>query len=247
MDFKNRLQKGETLLGTLLGLPSPEIAEILSSVGYDWLFIDLEHGAHGMLEAQRMLQAMHPNCAALVRVPELTESHIKKALDIGSTGIIVPKVNTKEEAEKAVAWAKYPPQGDRGVGPARAHGYGYHFSNYLETANEKTLVVIQIEHIEGVNNIDSILEVKGVDAIFIGPFDLSASLHLMGQVDHPKVIEAISKVEAACAKVNMPMGYFGMKPESVIAYKKKGYQLIACGTDAGALIAQSQSVLEELK
>lgn len=247
MDLKKRLKNGETLLGTLLSLPSPEIAEIMSMVGFDWLFIDLEHGPHGFMELQRMLQAMKPECSALVRVPEVSESNIKKVLDIGAEGIIVPKVNTAEEARQIVAYAKYPTQGVRGVGAARAHGYGLSFKEYVEKANEETLVVIQIEHFESVNNINEIVEVEGVDVIFIGPYDLSASFGVAGQVEHPLVKVAIDKVEKACTKAGIPMGYFGTTPEAVKPYQQKeGYQLIACGTDSGFLIEKGKSILERL-
>ena len=248
MDLKKRLSRGEQLMGTLLSLPSPEIAEIMSMVGFDWLFIDLEHGPHGFMELQRILQAMKPGCSPLVRVPELSESNIKKVLDIGAEGVIVPKVNTAEEAQRAVAYAKYPTQGVRGVGAARAHGYGLNFKDYVEKANEATLVVIQIEHFEGVNHIEEIVKVPGIDVIFIGPYDLSASFGVAGQVEHPLVKVAIDKVEKACAKAGIPMGYFGTSPEAVKTYQDKdGYQLIACGTDSGFLIEKGKSVLEGLK
>lgn len=248
MNLKKRLQSGDQLLGTLLSLPSPEIAEMMSQVGFDWLFIDLEHGPHGFMELQRMLQAMRSDCGALVRVPEVSESNIKKVLDIGAEGIIVPKVNSAEEAERIVSYAKYPPQGVRGVGAARAQGYGLRFQEYIEKANEATMVVIQIEHFEGVNQIHNILNVPGIDVVFIGPYDLSASLGLAGQVDHPQVIEAIEKVEQACQEASMPMGYFGTTPESVRPHQqKKGYQLITCGTDSGGLIAQAQGILKGLE
>jgi len=247
MDLKKRLQQGETLIGTLLSLPSPEIAEIMSMVGFDWLFIDLEHGPHGFMELQRMLQAMKPGCSPLVRVPEVSESNIKKVLDIGAEGIIVPKVNSAEEAQRIVSYAKYPTQGVRGVGAARAHGYGLSFKDYVEKANSETLVVIQIEHFEGVNNINEILQVEGIDVIFIGPYDLSASFGVAGQVEHPLTKLAIGKVEKACAEAGIPLGYFGTTPEAVKPYQEKqGYQLIACGTDSGFLIERGKSVLGEL-
>lgn len=247
MDLKKRLKQGDTLIGILLSLPSPEIAEIMSMVGFDWLFIDLEHGPHGFMELQRMLQAMKPKCSALVRVPEVSESNIKKVLDIGVEGIIVPKVNSAEEAKQIVSYAKYPTQGVRGVGAARAHGYGLTFKEYVEKANEETLVVIQIEHFEGVNNINEIVEVEGIDVIFIGPYDLSASFGVAGQVEHPLVKVAIDKVEKACAKAGIPLGYFGTTHEAVKPYQQKeGYQLIACGTDSGFLIEKGKGVLREL-
>lgn len=245
--LRKKLENGEKLIGTLLSLPSPEIAEIMSMVGFHWLFIDLEHGPHGFMELQRMLQAMKPGCGALVRVPEVSESNIKKVLDIGAEGVIVPKVNSAEEAQRIVSYAKYPTQGVRGVGAARAHGYGLSFKEYVEKANAETLVVIQIEHFEGVNNIREIVEVEGIDVIFIGPYDLSASFGVAGQVEHPLVKVAIEKVEKACAKAGIPMGYFGTTPEAVKPYRQKqGYQLIACGTDSGFLIERGKSVLGEL-
>ncbi|WP_305982511.1 HpcH/HpaI aldolase family protein [Roseivirga thermotolerans] len=247
MNLKKRLQQGETLLGTLLSLPSPEIAEIMSQVGFDWLFIDLEHGPHGVLELQRTLQAMKPECSALVRVAELSEASIKKVLDTGAEGIIVPKVNSAEEAGRIVSYAKYPTQGVRGVGAARAHGYGLSFKEYVEKANEQTLVVIQIEHFEGVNHINEIVEVEGIDVVFIGPYDLSASFGVAGQVEHALVKVAIDKVEKACDKAGIPMGYFGTTPEAVKPFRQKErYQLITCGTDTGFLIEKGKSVLKEL-
>lgn len=245
--FKKRLQNKETLVGVLLSLPSPEIAEIMTLSGFDWLFIDLEHGPMDFLACQRMIQAAGGQSECLVRVPENSESAIKKALDIGAAGIIAPKVNSAEEAQNIVSYAKYAPQGQRGVGAARAQGYGLHFSEYVGRANEDLLVVIQIEHIEGVNDIDKIVAVPGIDVIFIGPYDLSASMGLDGQVDHPRVLEAIDRVEQACAKHNLPMGYFGMSPEAVKPYRDKGYQLITCGTDAGFLASGASETIKALR
>ena len=247
MALKNRLKKGETVMGTLLSLPSPEVAEIYSHLAFDWLFLDLEHGAYGFLEAQRMIQAVGGRCSVLTRVPELSELSIKKALDIGSEGVIIPKVNTVSEVEHAVRYAKYQPIGDRGVGAARAHKYGIAFNEYMDTANEQTLVVIQIEHIDGVNQINEIVQVPGIDVMFIGPYDLSGSMGLVGQVDHPKVLEAIAKVEVAAKAKGLALGFFGMTPKSVKPAIKNGYQLITCGTDSGAIISQAKEDITKLK
>lgn len=247
MNLKKRLADGETLIGTILSMPSPETAEVMAMAGFDWLFIDLEHGPLSFLQAQRMIQAAGGRCGSLVRVPENTEVAMKKALDIGAEGIIAPKVNTAAEAEQIVSYCKYAPDGQRGVGATRAHGYGMHFQQYVERANEDTLVVVQIEHIEGVNNIDSIVATAGVDVIFVGPYDLSASMGLMGQLDHPDVLKAIEKVEAACHKAEKAMGYFGMTVEAVKPAVDKGYQLITCGTDTGFLVAGAHATLDALK
>ncbi len=246
LSLKERLAH-EAVYGTIVSLPSPEIAEAMALAGFDWLFIDLEHGAMSVLECQRMIQAVGDRAESLVRVPELTESAIKKVLDTGAGGIIVPKVNTRAEAEKAVAYSKYPSQGQRGVGATRAHGYGIHFNDYVARANEDLMVVLQIERIEGVEHIESIAAVPGVDVIFIGPYDLSASMGLMGQLDHPSVLEAIARVEAVCREKGMYMGFFGMTPESVKPYVEKGYRLITCGTDTGFLVSGATNTLKELR
>ncbi len=247
MGLKQRLDNGHVLLGTLLSLPSPEIAEINSHLGFDWLFLDLEHGPHGFIEAQRIIQAVGNRTPVLTRVPELTESAIKKALDIGSEGVIVPKVNTADEARAVVRFAKYQPLGDRGVGAARAHKYGVSFNEYMAEANLETLVVVQIEHIDGVKNIDEIVKVEGIDVVFIGPYDLSGSLGVVGQVNHTLVTEAIEKVEETVRSQNLALGYFGTSPDAVLPMVEKNYQLITCGTDSDAIISYGQNILERLK
>lgn len=246
LSLKERLAY-EAVYGTIVSLPSPEVAEVMALAGFDWLFIDLEHGAMSYLECQRMIQAIGDRAESLVRVPELTESAVKKVLDTGAGGIIVPKVNSRAEAERAVAYSKYPSDGQRGVGATRAHGYGIHFQDYVARANEDLMVVLQIEHIAGVEQIESIVDVPGVDVIFIGPYDLSASMGLMGQLDHPKVLDAIARVEAVCREKEMHMGYFGMSPESVKPYMEKGYKLITCGTDTGFLVGGAADALRELR
>lgn len=246
LSLKERLAH-EAVYGTIVSLPSPEIAEAMALAGFDWLFIDLEHGAMSMLECQRMIQATGDRVECLVRVPELTESAVKKVLDTGAGGIIVPKVNTAEEATLAVAYSKYPPEGQRGVGATRAHGYGIHFNEYVERANRDLMVVLQIEHIRGVEHIEAIAATPGADVIFIGPYDLSASMGLMGQVDHPEVIKAIQRVEEVCQQKGINMGYFGMTSDSVKPYVEKGYKLITCGTDTGFLVAGASELLNGLR
>jgi 2-dehydro-3-deoxyglucarate aldolase len=230
-----------------LTLPSPELAEMISSCGYDWLFMDGEHGSLSTLDWQRMLQAVAGRSAAIIRVATNSEREIKKILDIGADGIIAPQVNTADEARHVVACCKYPPQGIRGVGLARAQGYGRSFADYMETANDSIAVIVQAEHIDAVNNIDQIVEVDGIDAVFIGPYDLSASMGLMGQVDHPQVVEAIDRVGRACQQRDISLGYFGTTAESVQGYVRKGYHLICAGTDAGFVSAGAEQTLKKLR
>jgi len=247
MNFTQRLRQNDLLLGTMLTLPSPELAEMISSCGYDWLFMDGEHGNLSTLDWQRMLQAVAGRSAAIIRVATNSEREIKKVLDIGADGIIAPQVNTADEARHVVACCKYPPQGIRGVGLARAQGYGRNFADYMETANDRIAVIVQAEHIDAVNNIDQIVEVDGIDAVFIGPYDLSASMGLMGQVDHPEVVEAIDRVGRACQQRGIPLGYFGTTAESVQDYMGKGYHLICAGTDAGFVVGGAEETLEKLR
>ena len=247
MNFTQRLRQNELLLGTMLTLPSPEVAEIIAACGYDWLFMDGEHGNLSTLDWQRMLQAVAGRSAAIIRVAENTERDIKKVLDIGADGIIAPQVNSAEEARHVVACCKYPPRGIRGVGLARAQGYGRNFAEYMESANDRIAVIIQAEQIDAVNNIDDIVKVDGIDAVFIGPYDLSASMGRMGEVDHPEVVEAIDRVGRACQQNDIALGYFGTTAESVKAYIGKGYHLICAGVDAAFVTQGAEQVLEKLR
>jgi 2-dehydro-3-deoxyglucarate aldolase len=247
MNFRSRLLNDELLLGTMLTLPSPEIAELMAMSGFDWLFMDMEHGLLDIVSCQRMIQATAGRSACIVRVAENSEKEIKKALDIGAHGIIVPKVNSAEEARAVVKYAKYAPQGQRGVGYSRAHGYGLNFSDYVTNANELTTVVVQIEDIKGVEQIDEIVKVPGIDAVFIGPYDLSASMGLMGQVNAPEVLAAMTKVAEAAKSAGISLGYFGLNPETVQDFVAKGYKLITCGTDTFFLTSGAKEVLTKLK
>ena len=160
-NFKSRLAAGEKLYGTMITLPTPSTAEILAGVGFDWFFIDGEHGPLGTTEILSILQAVSHRVACIVRVPEAAEVPIKKVLDIGAHGIIVPQVNSVEQAENVVRWAKYSPDGARGVGLARAHGYGATFADYLENANDQISVIVQAEHALAVEAIEDIVKVPG--------------------------------------------------------------------------------------
>lgn len=246
MNFTERLRHNDLLLGTMLTIPAPEIAEMVAKCGFDWLFMDGEHSPLSTLEWQRMLQAVAGRCASIIRVAAKTEQDIKKFLDIGADGIIAPQVNSAEEARRIVEWCKYPPQGVRGVGLARAQGYGLDFASYVESANDDIAVIIQAEHIDAVNNIEEIAKVAGIDAVFIGPYDLSASMNKMGEVSDPEVVAAIDKVTRACQQNNVALGYFGVTAESVQPYIDQGYKLICAGVDAGFVTQGAQEILQQL-
>lgn len=245
--FARRLRRGDLLYGTMLTLPSPELADMVSRCGFDWLFLDGEHGSPTPLDWQRMLMATGGRCACVLRVPGQDEVHIKQALDLGVDGIIVPMVNSAEQARSAVALSRYPPQGRRGIGLARAQGYGREFGDYIARANDDVAVLVQAEHIDAVDNIDAITDVEGLDAVFIGPYDLSASLGKTGQVDDPEVVEAVERVTRSCRDKQIPLGYFGVNADSVRPWVEQGYTLICAGTDAGFVLAGAGDLLDRLK
>ncbi|MCI0654130.1 MAG: aldolase/citrate lyase family protein [Methylococcaceae bacterium] len=237
MNFRQKLLRGETLIGTMITLPSSEMVEIMVDAGFDWLFIDCEHASFDSQVAQSLLQAAGERCPCVIRVPCGQDVWIKKMLDIGASGIIVPQVNSAEQARLAIQSCKYPPQGTRGVGLGRAHRYGARFSEYLNNANSDVAVILQAEHIDAVRCIDEITSLPGLDAILIGPYDLSASLGKIGNVADPEVLEAIDKVRDSCLKKELRLGYFGVSPAAVKPYMDQGYTLITVGVDV--LFAQS--------
>ncbi len=245
--FKTRLARGERLLGTLVSLPTPASAEILSDVGFDWLFIDAEHGSFETNELLAILQAVGDKVVCLVRVSHSGEVPIKKALDLGAAGVIVPQVNSAQQAKDVVRYSKYAPLGARGVGLGRAQGYGMRFREYVESANDSTVVVVQAEHKEAVDNMEAIVQVPGIDAVLVGPYDLSASYNKLGQIDDPVVVAAIDRVTSVCCEAGVPLGYFGVTASDVQRYADKGYALIAAGGDSLFLGRAAAEMLSDLK
>jgi 2-dehydro-3-deoxyglucarate aldolase/4-hydroxy-2-oxoheptanedioate aldolase len=244
--FRVRLHAGELLVGTVITLPAPEITELMPELGFDWLFVDTEHAPFDSREAQALLQAAGADFPCLVRVPAGEEVWIKKALDIGAAGVIVPQVNSPEQADRIVRLCKCPPQGVRGVGIARAHRYGHRFQEYVQAANQQMTVVIQIENVDAVRNVDAIVSVPGIDAVFIGPYDLSASLGRVGRVGDPAVKEAITRVSQSCRAAGVRLGAFGVDAKAVIPLIEQEFTLIAVGVDTLFLIKAAQDALSEL-
>lgn len=234
------------LIGTVVTLSLPETVEVLSGAGFDWLFLDAEHGPLDTLTLQRMVIGAGPT-PCLVRLAAGSEVDIKKALDIGAAGIIVPQVNSVEQAAQVVRWAKYAPLGTRGVGAARAHGYGLAFQEYITTANDRTVVVVQAEHGAAVNNIEAIVQVEGVDAVLVGPNDLAASLGYLGELTHPAVAAAIDRVTEVCRRAGMPLGIFGMNPVAVKPCLDRGYTLIACSVDTVLLGTAAREMVRQVR
>jgi 2-keto-3-deoxy-L-rhamnonate aldolase RhmA len=251
--FRQRLQQGDLLFGTGVTLSSPAVSELLAQAGFDWLFLDAEHaplepGAlQSMLQAAGATQAGGREVACIIRVPALTEADIKHALDIGATGVVVPQVHTPELAALAVQYARYHPAGRRGMGVYRANGYGFQVSEYLQQAAEGTVVVVQAESAEAVRNIDRIVQVPGLDAVLIGPYDLSASLGHPGDLAHPDFRDAVDHITSACQAHGMPLGIFGMNAEAVRPYMARGYRLILMSVDTLLLGQAARELLRSAK
>ncbi|HLG57726.1 MAG TPA: aldolase/citrate lyase family protein [Vicinamibacterales bacterium] len=239
--FRARLRSGELLFAPLMTLSSPAVAELMAETGFDWLFIDAEHSTLDTSQMQLLLQAAGAT-PCVIRLVSGDEEPIKKALDIGAAGIIVPQVNSAEQARRIVQAAKYAPVGQRGLGIARAHRYGLKVREYMQSANDDTAVIVQAEHRDAVANIQSIVRVEGVDGVLIGPYDLSASFGRPGAVDHPEVREAIARVRAACLEAQIPIGIFGLTADAVKPYMAQGFTMIVAGVDT-VLLANAATTL----
>jgi 2-dehydro-3-deoxyglucarate aldolase/4-hydroxy-2-oxoheptanedioate aldolase len=241
-DFKLRLTRGERLIGPFVCLPCPESAEIMAELGFDWLILDTEHGPYDTLTAQRLAQAA-ARCPCVVRVASNEEVWIKKALDIGAAGVLVPLVNTAEVAARVARACRYAPAGTRGMGGARAQRYGLAFEAYIAAANEGLAVIVQAEHIEAVENIEAIVAVPGIDAIFIGPYDLSASMGKPGLIDDPAVRAAIDRVRDATLKAGLKLGIYCGDAPAARAFLAQGFTLIGMSTDLNYLAGAAGAAL----
>lgn len=246
-DFRARLRRGERLIGTMVTLPSAEVAELLAIVGFDWLFLDAEHSTLEARDLQALLQGASPAIPCVVRTATAAEVPIKKALDIGAAGIIAPQVNSAAQAAQVVRLARYAPLGDRGVGVGRAHGYGLRLQEYLTSANDQVAVIVQAEHRDAVAQIEAIVGVAGIDAVLVGPYDLAASLGHMGDVTHPDVVAAIERVTAVCRDSGVRLGIFGVSAAAVQPYMAQGYSLIVAGLDTLLLGQAAQRLLSQLR
>lgn len=233
-DLKDRLAKNELTIGSWITFGDPGIAEIMARSGFDWLTLDMEHGSLSLDQAQQIIRTIDLcGVTPLVRVMENHPESIKRFMDMGAYGVIVPFVNSKEDAEKAVSAVKYSPQGTRGIGLARAQRYCLDLESYMKWNQEKSMVIVQIEHIRAVENLESIMGVDGVDGMMIGPYDLSGSLGYPGQFDHPAFQEALEKIYEKSAINGYLLGQHIVKPDPqrVLDAVKKGVRFLAFGVD----------------
>jgi 2-keto-3-deoxy-L-rhamnonate aldolase RhmA len=244
---KHRLQQGHHTVGIWISFPSPSVVEVIAGMGPDWLMIDTEHGAADWERVEDLIRAMQgTSVTPLVRVDGNDPVLIKKALDRGALGVLVPLVSTAEAARAAVAASRYPPDGIRGVAGTRASRYGADLPQYFASWNREVLVACQIETMEALNNVDSIAAVPGLDVLFIVPNDLSAALNCFRQFDHPDFIRAVDRILAAARRHHLATGYMATSAEDVVARVKQGFRFVSLASDtrllAGAFAAEYEKI-----
>ena len=249
-NMKQRMSERGPQYGCWLEMFSPIAAEVVDQAGYDCVLIDLEHGPGSYLDAISLMQAIQGrDCAPLMRVPSNDEVALKRALDTGVAGVMVPAVNTAAEAEAAVAACHYPPRGRRGMAAAIVRGadYGLRADEYIETAGEQLLVMCQIESAEAVGNATAIAAVDGVDMLFVGPFDLSANIGHVGAPDHPEVRAVIAGVEAAAKAAGKRLGGIQTPERTPAELVAAGYDLIMVDADVVLLRDAARDSLAKLR
>ncbi|MFN0170280.1 MAG: HpcH/HpaI aldolase family protein [Bryobacteraceae bacterium] len=249
--MKNKLRKAlldrHLTLGTWMQIGHPACAEILAGLGFDWICVDLEHGAidlETMANIFRTLDAF--DCVPIVRVPWADPIWIRRSLDAGARGLIIPMVNTEEQARLAIRESKYPPMGQRGYGYSRANRHGLDFHAYINSANSEIPIIVQIEHKDAIANLDSILAVEGVDGAFIGPLDLSGSFGKSGDLDCPEMRAALAAFRDGCAKRRKSAGFHVVRPDGANVRNaiEQGYTMLALGVDNVFLAAGAATTLE---
>lgn len=247
---KTMLSEGQACIGGWVTIGHPTVTELMGMVGFDWLLIDCEHGPLSFETAQVLLQGMAASeSVPFVRVADGDPALIKRALDIGAMGVVVPLVNDRDAAERAVKSVKYPPQGIRGIGVPRANRYGLDFQDYVARANDEIMVIVQIEHADAVSNLEEIVTVPGIDMLFVGPVDLTGSYgHVVMNGAMPDVVkQALDKIVSTARRANIPLGCW--VPDAEVANQRlaQGFQFIGISTDNLLLVSACQSVVREVK
>ena len=247
---KRKLREGRPTLGSWIMIGDLASAEIMASAGFDWITVDMEHTSITYETLPALLAGIRAHGPeTFVRVEDNNPAVIKRVLDCGAGGIIVPLVNSGAEAEAAVKAAKYPPEGVRGISLGRASGYGNNFEDYFNSINGEVIVLAQIEHYLAVDKIEEIVSVEGLDGVFLGPYDLSGSMGIVAQFDHPRMTEARKRVLAAAGQAGKAVGIHEVRPEAeaVQALLKEGFNFVACSIDTIFLGNSARAVADALK
>lgn len=248
-DFREKLSNGEGLIGPFMKTGDPAFVECAGFGGFDFAILDMEHGPMNVLQLQNLIRAAQcSNIMPIVRVPDCSESSIGKVLDVGALGIQVPQVTNSDEAKEAIKVAKFAPQGDRGVCRyVRAAKYtATDRYEYFENANDN-VVILQLEGNEAIKNIDDILQVEGIDIIFIGPYDLSQALGYPGQVDHPEVIEKMKYIVSKAKNKNIAVGIFVDDLKAAKMWREQGIQYISYSVDVGMFYEQCKNIVDDFR
>jgi 2-keto-3-deoxy-L-rhamnonate aldolase RhmA len=243
--MKRKLGRGEKVMGAWISSGSPNSLDLLRNFSFDWFLFDMEHSAITIETVAHMVQVLNGSSAApLVRVGQIDQAAFKIVLDAGAQGIIVPLVNTVEEAERAVKFCKYPPLGVRGVAATKASEYGLSLGKYIRSANDETTVIAQIETPQAVDNIAKIVAVDGVDIAFVGPSDLTMTLGLLDDRTNPKVVEAMMKVVKACDDAGKVAGVMATTLDEAKLAVQRGFRFIALASDMKYMTLGARSFLE---
>lgn len=232
--MRSIIRSGRVIVGTWLSIGDERVAEIIAASGFTFVTVDMEHTSIDLERAERLIRVVEMGGRyPLVRLSDNDPTQAKRVMDCGAHGIVVPMVNSMEEATRAVSSIYYPPRGIRGVGLYRAQKYGAGFSEYGEWLKEHGVVIVQIESREAIENLDDILSVDGVNGAIIGPYDLANSLGVCGELDHPKVIDAEQKFVGRCKKYGVAPGIHIVQAdkERLRQRVKEGFRLIAYGVD----------------
>lgn len=249
-NLKQKLKNKELALGTWVTIAHPDVVEVLSTLPLDWMVFDLEHAPIDISTLEVLLMGIrNPDIAAITRVPWNDMVFIKRVLDVGSTGIMVPWVNSRSEAENVVKYARYPPAGIRGVGPRRCILYGARdFLNYYRNFEAEELVIsVQIETEEAIKNVEDIAATDGIDILFVGPMDLTVNLGIPMQYDHPKYLEAIQKVVRACQKYDKVPGIYAFDADFAKKHISMGFRFVSLMSDTSILRSSLYKIVKEVK
>jgi len=247
---QNVFQGGQLAIGSWITLAHPAVAEIMANAGFDWLAVDLEHSVITIREAEELIRIIDLcGVVPLVRLTSNTPDLIKRVMDAGSHGVIVPMINSAEDAVRAVEAVKYPPRGNRGVGLARAQKYGADFDSYKEWQKKSPIIIAQIEHIDAVANFRSIMSVDGIDGFIIGPYDLSSSMGIPGEFEHQDFLEVMLNINTTAAEINAIGGVHIIEPDEQKLEDRisQGYRFIAYSLDIRMLDSLCRSAVNKVK
>ena len=251
ISLKQRLRNGEQVLGTMVAtFASPDIGKILKGCGFDFFIIDCEHGSFTTREVANIIAvARGAQISALVRIPEMRREHALKFMEMGASGLLLPNTETAEQARMLVDCAKYAPLGHRGVSLSRPHTDFARVSGaeYMPRANDETLLMCQIESRRGVENIEAILAVEGIDVGFIGPNDMTQDYGILGQFEHPDIVTAFERVIAAARANGKWSGVHFGSAAPLAPWLSRGMQINMCGSDNGLLALGAAAMRRQLE